>query len=143
MALVTVEGQITTINPQTRTLALKDISGVTHMIRWGQGHDQKMQKQQQWWFCKITGELAEDVITLDVLDFFKKPENWPSNQKSGGGYSGPRTDPVVIARQSMVKVASDIVLSGANADTRPVDVITEDVINIARVLVKFVQEGRL
>ena len=74
------------------------------------------------------------------------PHDCPEGQAARGsgnkgGYSGPRSDPVVIARQSMVKVASDIVLSGANASTQPTDVITEDIINIARILVKFVQEG--
>lgn len=66
---------------------------------------------------------------------------YAAKKGNGGGYSGPRSDPVVIARQSSLKVAADIVLKGANSDTRPTDIITEDIINIARILTRFVQEG--
>lgn len=141
MALISIEGQITAIQHPSRTLVIKDKEWISHPVRWPQGMDERMSKQQQWWFCKVTGEESDGVIMLQDLGFFKKPADWPQGNHAKGNYTGPRSDPIQIARQSMAKCAVEIVAMCNTKEGGDPREVTKEVIEIARELVKFVQEG--
>ncbi len=106
MPLMTIEGQITGINPANRTMTVKDRDGITHPIRYTQGHDQEIGKLKQWWFTKATGEVTDGVLHLESLGFFRRPDDWPSNNKSGK--FAPRNDRL-NAKQTCMKEAAEVV----------------------------------
>jgi len=138
MALVSIEGQIQNLNYTTRTFTLKDKTGIMHPVKYAAGHDEKMQKQKNYWGMKVTGETGEDgVLVLDVCEFWKIPDDFPKGN-SGGGKGGnyQQRDPKIqtyIIRQSCLDRATQIVLHGAVKESE-LPALVKDIKEVAEVL---------
>ncbi len=138
MSLVSVDGQIQNLNYTTRTFTMKDREGIVHPVKYAEGHTE-MGKQKNYFFAKVTGEKdADGTIVLDVLGFFRKPDDWPASANNSGGKGGnyPPRDPKVqtyIIRQSCLDRATQIVLHGATIDAALPELVKE-IRDVAEVL---------
>jgi len=118
--LKTVEGQITFIDPAAHKITVKDRAGINHTMIWPPALHEKMSQLKQWWFVKVTGELAQegfDIWKLISSDFFKRPDDWPASQHGGGGWKGQPRNERLIAFLALHRDAVSLFQSTTTPDT--------------------------
>lgn len=124
--LLKVQGQIREINLASRTMEVHEKDGNIRMVRWSQGHDQKMQKQKNGFFVTAIGENQEGMILLDSVEYWQRPDDWPGNKgNSKGGWNGPKTDPKKIAFLALSKNAVETIKMTDTQARDPAEVTKE------------------
>jgi hypothetical protein len=90
--LKTIEGQIASINPEKRLMAIEDRNGIIfYSVSWLQPQDQKIQKLKVGYYVKPTVEVKGDSSgRLIDLPYSERPADWPKSNKGGGGNWQPK-----------------------------------------------------
>ena len=97
-----VEGQITFLDHAAHKLIVKDRRGETTTFIWAPPFNDQMQKLKQWFFIRATGEHEPDfgLYRLTAQEYFKRPDDWPAPNHSGGSPGGrtfqPRNEKPII-----------------------------------------------
>jgi len=147
MTLTTYGGKIAALDMQKRQITIQEKDGSIRMGRWSEHNTNVqgvMEKLQVGYFKSITGEVQDDIMKIESASFFDKagfPQTGGNYQK--GGYSGPRSDPVVIARQSSLKVSADVYLKGINGTTPDYIHDLKEIIKGAEILTQYVTTGKV
>lgn len=81
-----VEGQIIALDVPAHKIVLKTREGEQHTFIWPPAMHDKMSQLKQWWFASLTGEYEKDfdLWRLTAQDFYKRPDDWPAPNRSGG-----------------------------------------------------------
>ena len=107
-SLKTIEGQIASIDPAKRIMALEDRDGIIfYSVSWLQNNDQKLAKLKVGYYVKPTVEVkSESSGRLLDMPYSERPADWP---KKGSGWKGgkPRNERLIVL-QSSLKVAADL-----------------------------------
>lgn len=110
--LKTVEGQITFIDAAAHKITVKDSKGASTTFVWPGPLHEKFSRLQAWWFTRITGEYLKDDDIWKAIsqDYFKRPDDWPASQHTGGGGRSyvPRNEKP-MAYESAFKSCADLV----------------------------------
>jgi len=94
--LKTVIGQIVTVVPEKRGIAIKDVEGIIHPLYWLEGNDGVFSRLQKWWFIEVTAEKMGEEWRAISQTKADKPEGWKSSGFGGKGNYQPRNDKAII-----------------------------------------------
>jgi hypothetical protein len=77
---------------------------------WAGPLNDSMARLKQWFFVSISAEKSGEYWRVIDQTYFKKPDDWPSSQHSGGpgGWKGQPRNERIIVLQSTLKVCAEV-----------------------------------